>query len=251
VDLAPACEGDEVRLLLAPPSQGRCPFPRPTQLEDLLAGEDHPAVDDSGHDRREAARGDRHHRFVQQAEALPRPAGVDEELPLRLERQCEEVPVAEPLGDLGGCGRGRAGAVDVALGLVLEGDRHQEVALLRTLAFVFDQPLGTAEPARRRPHLSAQRELHADPECAARSRAGLALLGVPLGRSLEDLQLLVFTAEHVGRDRKPHEILGTQRLIIVRARERLVGRRPRRSLVRLPSLFEQRHGNRNVVARGP
>jgi hypothetical protein len=235
VDLAAAGEGDEVRLLLAPPRQGRRPLPRPAQLQDLLAGEDHPAVDDPGDDRREGAFRDRHHRLVQQPQAVPRPARVHEELPLRVEREREEVPVAEPLADLRSRSCGRAGAVDIALGLVLEGDRHEQVPLLRTLTLVFEQALGTAEPARRRPHLSAHRELHADPERAARGRAALAVPSVPLGRSLEDPHLLVFAAEHVGGDCEALEIRRDQQL---GAFQQFVRLRPGALREGLPSFFE-------------
>ena len=48
---ATAGEGDDVGLALAPAGEGGCPLPGPAELEDLLAGQDHPAIDDPRHDR--------------------------------------------------------------------------------------------------------------------------------------------------------------------------------------------------------
>ena len=98
MDEAAAGEGDEIRLALAPACQRRRPVPGPTKLVDVLAREDHAAVDDSRHDRGHLALGDRDHRLVKEAEAFAGPARPHQQLPLRVDREREEVPVAEALG---------------------------------------------------------------------------------------------------------------------------------------------------------
>ena len=74
-----------------------------------------------------------------------------------MHRERDEIAVAEALSDLrrGGCCRGRA--FEVARGVVLEGDRHQEIpALDAVLRLAFDQPLRAAEPSRRGTYLAAK-----------------------------------------------------------------------------------------------
>ena len=62
---AAAGEGDHVRLRLAPGAQRRGPLLRAAQLVGGLAPEDHAAVDDAAHDRREVASGDGQHGLVE------------------------------------------------------------------------------------------------------------------------------------------------------------------------------------------
>ena len=146
---AAAGEGDEVGLALAPARKGGGPLLRAADLIRVLAGEDHAAVDDAGDDRRELAGGDRHHRLVEQPQALLDAPAPDQDVALLVGGEREQVRVAEALADRRGLGGGRGGRLEVAARLLLEDDRQQQVAALDAVvvALLVEQPLGAAEPA--------------------------------------------------------------------------------------------------------
>ena len=80
---------------------------------------------------------------------------AEQDLALCEDRKAEQVTVAEPFGDLTSRGRRLGGAYPVALGFVLERDRHQQVAVLDALLVrAIEQALGPPEPASCRPHLA-------------------------------------------------------------------------------------------------
>ena len=224
MDEAAAGERQQVGLLLPPAAQRGRPLTRPAHIVDLLAKHDHAAVDDPGGDRRELARRRPHHGLVEEAEALPYPPVVHQDVALSEHREREEILVCEPLADLGSSRRSRGRAVEVALRLVLEDDGHEHVALLRALPFAFEQPARAAEPAGSRSHLPAKEEMHPDPEGTAGGEPLLIRLRTEMARTLHQLQPLVLPSQHVGGGREQLEVGRGQRLELVGARQRLVGR---------------------------
>ncbi len=174
------------------------PLARAPHLVHLLAGEDDAAVDDPGDDRRELLGGDRDHGLVEQGETFAHPSVLDQHVALAVDREREEVAVAEALADANGllCGRGCRG--EVSGGLVLEHRRQEQVAALGALALVLEEPLCAAEPARRRADLAAGGEVQADPHRAADRAKRLPVLEIPLMRALEPRDRLVVAAEHEG-----------------------------------------------------
>ena len=173
------------------------------QLVDLLASEDHAAVDDAADDRRHLSCSHRHHRFVQQAESLGYTPAFREHGPLNVHGERKEVRVAETLADLGGCGSRFSRAVEVTAHFVLKGDRQEHVALLDTLALLaLEQPLSAAKPARGRPHLAPKREVHSDPEGAADRGQRLALFRIRVVRALQQRKKLLHVPKHVGGNRQ-------------------------------------------------
>jgi hypothetical protein len=64
MDRAAARESEQVGLVFAPVGQRVRPLACPPHVVDVLAGEDHAAVDDSRHDRVDAFGGHGHHRLV-------------------------------------------------------------------------------------------------------------------------------------------------------------------------------------------
>jgi len=64
--------GHHVGLLLAPARQRRGPLAGAAQLVRVATERDRVAVDDAGNDRRQLPRGDGHHGFVDQAQAICR-----------------------------------------------------------------------------------------------------------------------------------------------------------------------------------
>ena len=168
--------------------QRRGPLLRAAQLVDLLARRDHAAVDDPGDDRRQLTGGGRDHRLVEQAEALPHATRPDQPAALPVHREREEIAIAEALADLGRSGSCRGRALEVAGGVVLERDRASGDSRARRSprALAFDQPLRAAEPPRRRAHLAAKREVHADPEGAAHGASELAVVEMGVMSALEE-----------------------------------------------------------------
>ena len=92
-------EGDQVGLVLAPVGEGGGPLLGAADLVGVLASQDHAAVDDPRDDRGELAGGDRHHRLVQQRQALLGAPEPDQDVALLVCGEGEQVRVAEALAD--------------------------------------------------------------------------------------------------------------------------------------------------------
>ena len=73
------------------------PLPRPSHLVDLLAREDDTAVDDPRDDRRELLGRHRDHRLVEEREPFANLAAPDQHVPLSVDREREEIAIAEAL----------------------------------------------------------------------------------------------------------------------------------------------------------
>jgi hypothetical protein len=224
---APAV-GHEVGLLIAPPGQRGRPLPRAAEVEGVLAREDHPAVDDPAHDRRQLPRCDRDHALVEQGQALRDTPLLDQEVSLHVNCEAEEVGVAEALRQLGRPGPHRRPRLELAGVLVLEHQGQQQVALLDAVPrLALDQPLGACEPAAGSACLPCEEELNPDPEGTARRAQGLTRFHVALVGPLEHGDRLLVAAQHVGRGRQQLEVLRPERLRAVSVRQRFVGAHPR------------------------
>jgi hypothetical protein len=224
MDVTPPRERDQIWLPLTPARQRCGPFSRAAELVDVLAGHDHAAVDDSRRDRRELARRDGRHRLVEQTQPALDVSVPEEDLPLREERKAEQVAVAEPSGDLGCRGGRLGGAFPVALGLVLDGNRHQHVSVLDALlVLAIEETLGPAEPARCRPHLAAYSQLHPDPEGTARGPPECLCLFMAEAGALKCAPARFLVAEHVDGRRKQLEVVGSERRLLISTRKRLSG----------------------------
>ena len=99
---AVAAERDEIRLRVTPVGQRRRPLLRPTQIEDLLAGLDHAAVDGAGDDLRHLVGRHGDHGFVEQGHSLDVPSLRDQGPALKVARKRHQIDVTEPIADLGG-----------------------------------------------------------------------------------------------------------------------------------------------------
>ena len=155
-------ERTQIRLPVAPARQCRGPLLGATQLVDVLARKDHAAVHDAAGDRRDLARSDGDHCFVEQAESFPQPAAPDENLALHMRGERNEVGVGESLAYLHCRRSSRSRTLEVAGSPTLERNRQQKVALLDALApFTLDQPLRPPQPPGGRADLSPKCEVHA------------------------------------------------------------------------------------------
>jgi hypothetical protein len=178
----------------------------------FLTAHDHAAIDHTGDDGRQFPRGDRHHGFIKQPEALLDPPLLDQRVPLLVHGEREQVLITEALADLGSIGCRSVSGLPVTAGLMPQHDRHQQIAPLDAVAsLAFDQPLGTAEPACRPAHLASECKVHAHPERAAHSAHRFTTVQVHVIGTLQAAQALVVAAEHEGRCCELFEVLRSER----------------------------------------
>ena len=149
------------------PASAVGPLARAPQLERPLAEGDRIAVHQAGHDRRQLARDDGHHRLVHQAQPLLHPPEPDERVTLLLDDERDEITIPEALADRGGLGRRRAHRLVVAAD-VGQHRRDQQVAALHALPLLaLEQSLATAEPPVGARSLAMQQQLQPCPERTA------------------------------------------------------------------------------------
>ena len=220
--------------------QRRGPLVGATDVEHLLAARDHAAVDDARDDRRELAGDRRDHRLVEQREPVPHAPVLHEHLALRVEREREQVGVAELLADLRGL-RGRdRGSFEVPVRLVLEAERQQQIAVLDALVVLtLEQSLRTGEPPCAPRDLAANHERHPDPEGAAHGGEAIVRAQVRMVSALEEGVRLVVAAEHVRRGREPPQVVGRERCFAIGPFERPVRIAPRPPRIPLAAAVDE------------
>ena len=193
----------------------------------LLAGEHHAAIDDPRRDRRELAGSYGHHRLVEERQAFAGSAEPDQYVALLVRCEREQVGVAEALAERGGLTRGGGRGLEVAARLILEDQWQQQIALLDVISlFAVEDAPGAAEPAPGATHLSAGGERHPDPEGVAHGGKCLAGVQPCAACSLQRVQVVLLTAEHVGRGGEQLEVLRAEAGLRVGCGERLARRRP-------------------------
>ncbi len=220
--------GHQVRLRGAPVAQRAGPLTGPAQVEDLLAGLDHGAVDDAGDDRGQLARRDRDHRLVEQRHCLGGLAQEDQGLPSAERAEGLEVPVAEAGADLAGLAGGGVCGRRVARGEAVQRTRNQQVSLLgAVLAAVVEEPLRPAEPAPAACGLATEQECQREPEGTSGRPDGITLLQAGVVCALPGVLAVRVPADQVGDRREAFEVLDVERRLPVRRRELRVGVAPR------------------------
>ena len=238
MDQATTREGDEVALAFAPPRQGGSPFLRAAQVVHVTAREDDAAVDDAGDHRRELSRGDRHHRLVEQPEPFLHSPALGENVSLLVQRERQQVGVAEALPGRSRIAGEGGGSLPVPAQLVLEGDRDQEIAALGAVVLAFEQPVRAPQPAGRGAHVSAQGQLYPDPEGAAHRSPRLAVLRPLVVGAFQVAHRLVFPAEHERSRGEQLDVFGAEPLLLIGLRERFSDVEPRARRIRPPTAFE-------------
>ena len=153
---------------------------------------------------------------------------VRERASLLISRKPDEIRVAETFADLGRLRSRSEATIVVPAPHLVQPDRDQEIAALdAVLRVALEQPLGASEPARRAGRVSAEEKIVADPEGTTGRTWGLAGPDVHVMRALESGEIIVVVADHVCRPREQLEILCSERLQLIGARQRLVRIQPR------------------------
>ena len=248
VGQAAAGEGHEIRLALAPVRERGRPLLCTTDFIRVLAREDHAAVRDPGHDRRELTGRSRQHRLVQQPQPLVDAPESDQDVAELVGREREEVRVAELLAGRHGLAGGRGGRLEVVTRLLLEDERKQQVAAFDAIcSLLVEDTAGSAEPAARATYFTAAREIDADPERAAHGILRLPAVEVVAMGPLEQIEVLGLTAEHVRRRRQQLELVGWERIRQVSSGQQVVRRLPRLCRVGLSAPFALGHASHTAA----
>jgi hypothetical protein len=166
---------------------------------------------------------------------------------LDMDRQGEQVAIAEALRDRGGVARHGGGRLVLAVRLVPERLGQPEIAPFHAL--VVDEPLSARDPARAATELAGQQQRHARPERAP----GRARLGtrpeVELVGARHGVDVLLQASQHVCRRRQLLEVGGPERSRPVGARQRGMGVQPRMSRDEGAAVLELVDGRHGVVHR--
>jgi hypothetical protein len=242
-------ERHQFRLPGAPVAQRRRPLRRSPEVEDPLAGQDHRAVDDPGHDRRYLTGRDRHHGLVEQPHTLRAPVQLDQGLAHAEPGERQQVRVAEAVTDLGGLAAGgiRAGGVG---GHGPERDQGQQISLLDAVQpLVVEQPPGSGQPAAALGLLAPEQQEEGEPEAAAGGSSGVVEAQPLAMRTCPELIALVILARQVRGGRQPLEILGLKPRRVARGGELGIRLRPRLRIKGLPPPL-QSAGHGHTLSRG-
>ncbi len=156
-----------------------------------------------------------------------------------VERQAEQIRIAEALPDTSRSHRSLVGGGGIARCLLPHHHGHEQVPLLDTIAlFLLDQSLRPGEPPRATRHLSPDQQVSAGPQCAAGRWERLVGLQMSMMRALQKLQVLIVAAEHRRRCREQLEILSSQRRRPIGSLKRRVRAPPLSPCVRLTPVLE-------------
>ena len=159
-----AAERHQLRLGVAPCAQPGRPRLHAAKIEQLRARLDDTAVRVADDHRRNLTRGHGDHRLVEQRQAWPRLAEVDERTPLADPGQRDQIGVTEPCAKLSG-GRelvlraGRVSAEDR-----LKRIRIAAISLLDTVRAALEEPADAGDPTAALWHVAGVQQPEGQPE---------------------------------------------------------------------------------------
>jgi hypothetical protein len=140
----------------------------------------------------------------------------------------KQVFVTEALADRRGSRCGCRSSLEVSACLLPKDQRQEQVARLDAFpSLTVEQALGAAEPAAGPAHLSALGEIDADPKGTAQGRERFTGIQVSVVGALEDAEVVLLAAEHVGSGGKQLQIRRGQLARPIGGEERFVCIRPR------------------------
>ena len=214
-------ERDEIRLRVTPAGQRRRPLLCAAKVENLLARLDHAAVEGAGDHLGHFVRRHRDHDLVEQGHSLDRPSLRDQRPGLNVAGKRNQIDVLEPFTDLRRLTGDRAGALPVARDCVLQGQRHQQMSLLRAVVVlaIVQQPACTRKPATGTGEFAAIEEDEDDPARASGGRRDVTRAQLLLMRALPQLDAVLIPADEVRRGRQAPEVLRLERDLPVCGRE--------------------------------
>jgi hypothetical protein len=219
-------------------------------VEGLHARGDHPAVHQSGHDRRGLPAGDPDHHLVEHRDALGDPAHRDQGLSLPEPGEGDQVPVGEPLADLALLGERR-----VRL-LGLPGHQRLQRVWERQVTPGDAVPLSVVDRATRPPDpaagpgpLTTVHQPVDEPEPVESGALGVAPLQPLAEGTLEQGDVVFVTPGEVRRAAGSFEILRLQPRLPVGRAQPFVGRAPGMPFEGLATLPERRSCGHAYVPR--
>jgi hypothetical protein len=238
-----------VRMLRAPTMQGRSPLLRPAEIEQVVTGADHAAVDDSGNHRADFAAGDGDHHLVEQGESFGLAVQADARAPLSVPRIRDQIAIAEAGADCSRFFEHGSSRIELAGKHLLQAGGANQPTLMNTrhIGFV-DQPLGPSEPshglcARVRIGDHAEREPHGAGG-GAETVASLQAARVGARPGSDALGIL---ANQLGSGRQPLQILRVEWSLRVGSRQEVVRGGPCPLVDGSSPVGERAHGSSNTI----
>ena len=218
-----------------------------------MASLDHGAIGISDGDRRYLAGAHRHHRLVEQGDAIGSLAEVDQAPSLTDSSQRDQLGVSEPLADPDGLAEPDVGCRDITREQGTQGGCVPQVALLDTVELaVVEQTLCTVDPTAAASHLTAVQQGEGEPERTACGPGDLTNLRAPVVGAGPGVGALPTAAREVGRRREPLEIVDPERLAACRSREVLVRATPRLAVEAVAAPIDPlAHGQSLIHAHAP
>ena len=181
---------------------------------DLLAHVDHAAVHQAGHDRRQLARHDREHRFIEPLQASEHVSALDERARLRVQSRCPEVGVPEALTYREGPACGSMRRLALARSQFLLGDEGDHVATLDAVD-VLDGSLTSGQPGVALRGLTANDGCEREPERAAGCASRVIRLRIAAIQTFLDSLKLRGVTGQIGGRRQQLEIAGVERCRLI------------------------------------
>ena len=147
MELAVAAIRDEAGLGGAPIGECDGPFLRASKVEKFAAGSEDTAIDRACNDGRDFSGYDGDHGFIEERNAARNFAGANERATMSLQRECDEVFVAEFVTDFDGAEKNVRGFYGVAFAEGEDGGGQEQVATFDAIGLVFQKASRASEPA--------------------------------------------------------------------------------------------------------
>ena len=149
IEQALTSKAHEVGLTGTPVRERNGPLVGAAQIEGLLTGFQHAAIDVTGQDWRHVAGNHRDHRFVEQRDACRDITEVDEGATASVTGKRRQIAIAKPVGDFGRLSECSVPCRRITMHDVLNGGRNQQISAHDTVEVrLVEDPFSSGEPTR-------------------------------------------------------------------------------------------------------
>ena len=183
-----ATKAHEIGLRRTPSIECRRPLVRAAQVENLVTGFEHAAIDIAGRDRGDLAGSDGDHRFVQQRHALANSFQPDQRPAAAVQGHRDQIHIAEPASNVGGLAKQGVRRFGIAFSDAPDSGRHEEIAVHDALVGPFrEHSLSPRDPSSAAREVALVQQSKREPERASRSALPVAAAEERLVRASQDI----------------------------------------------------------------